>query len=205
MNFQSAIIEGTKILQERSIHTSQLDTEILLAKAIGKDKKYIILNNYKNLQDKSLKYFKKLINERASRKPIAHIINKKFFWNSEFYVTNDTLIPRPDTELIIEQILNLTKYNEHTRYWSWHRMYSFIYLKGKKKFYGTGIDISKNCLNISKINAIKLKVGGRIRFYKTDVDKFTQGKYDLIVSNPPYINKFDLKYLEKDVANLNQK
>ena len=60
MNFRSAIIEGTKILQERSIHTSQLDTEILLAKAIGKDKKYIILNNYKNLQDKSLKYFKKI-------------------------------------------------------------------------------------------------------------------------------------------------
>ena len=208
MNFQSAIIEGTKILQERSIHTSQLDTEILLAKAIGKDKKYIILNNYKNLQDKSLKYFKKLINERASRKPIAHIINKKFFWNSEFYVTNDTLIPRPDTELIIEQILNLTKYKNKMNILDIGVGTGCILLsilKEKKNFYGTGIDISKNCLNISKINAIKLKVGGRIRFYKTDVDKFTQGKYDLIVSNPPYINKFDLKYLEKDVANFEPK
>jgi len=208
MNIQSAIIEGTNILQERSIHTAQLDTEILLAKAIGKDKKYIILNNYENLQDKSLKYFKKLINDRASRKPIAHIINKKFFWNSEFYVTNDTLIPRPDTELIIEQILNLTKYKKKMCILDIGVGSGCILLsilKEKKNFYGTGIDISKKCLNISKINAINLKVEGRIRFYKTDVDKFAQGKYDLIVSNPPYINKHDVKYLVKDVANFEPK
>ena len=74
-------------------------------------------------------------------------------------------------------------------------------LKEKKNFYGTGIDISKKCLNISKINAKNLKVQARVRFYKTDIDKFAQGKYDLIVSNPPYINKHDLKYLESDVVN----
>ena len=74
-------------------------------------------------------------------------------------------------------------------------------LKEKKNFYGTGIDVSKNCLNISKINAVNLEVNSRVRFFKSNVDKFNLGKYDLIVSNPPYINKHDLKYLERDVVN----
>ena len=73
-------------------------------------------------------------------------------------------------------------------------------LKHRKNFYGTGIDISKSCLNISKINAINLKVNPRLKLFKSDVDKFFLGKYDLIVSNPPYIKKCNLNYLEKDVA-----
>ena len=78
-------------------------------------------------------------------------------------------------------------------------------LKKRKNFYGTGIDISKKCLNISKMNAKNLKVDCRTKFYKTDVDKFNIGKYDMIVSNPPYIKKHCLKYLEKDVASFEPK
>ena len=78
-------------------------------------------------------------------------------------------------------------------------------LKERKNFYGTGVDISKNCINISKINANNLKLINRVRLYKTDVDKFAQGKYDLIVSNPPYIKKFNLKYLEKEIVSFEPK
>jgi release factor glutamine methyltransferase len=196
MNIQSAIIQGTNILKSRYILTAQLDTEILMAKALGEDRKYIILNSNKDLQDENFKYFRKLIKERSSRKPIAHLINKKFFWNSEFFVTSDTLIPRPDTELIIEhkKRMNILDIGIGSG------CILLTILKERKNFYGTGIDISKNCLNISKINAKKLKVEGRAKFYKTDVDKFCFGKYDLIVSNPPYINKLNLKYLERDVV-----
>ena len=203
MNIQSAVIQGTNILKSRHIQTAQLDTEILIAKALGKDRKYIILNNNKDLQEENLKYFKKLIKERSSRKPIAQLINKKFFWNSEFFVTSDTLIPRPDTELAIEHILKLTKHKNRMSVLDigiGSGCILLTILKERKNFYGTGIDISKNCLNISKINAKKLKVEGRAKFYKTDVDKFCFGKYDLIVSNPPYINKLNLKYLERDVV-----
>jgi release factor glutamine methyltransferase len=203
MNIQSAIIKGTNILKDSSIRTAQLDAEILMAKVLGEDRKYILLNNNKDLKDKNLKHFKKLIKERSSRKPIAHLVNKKFFWNSEFFVTSDTLIPRPDTELIIEQILKLTKHKGIMSILDigvGSGCILLTILKERKKFYGTGIDISKNCLNISEINAKKLKVAARTRFYKTDVDKFSFGKYDLIVSNPPYINKFDFKYLERDVV-----
>ena len=203
MNIQSAIIEGTKILQDNYIQTAQLDTEILMAKALGKDRMYIILNNDKDIQDKNLKYFKKLIKERSSSKPIAHLTNKKFFWNLEFFVTSDTLIPRPDTELILEQILKLTSHKSKMNVLDIGVGSGCILLSilnERKNFYGTGIDISKNCINISKINAKNIKVNTRTRFYKTDVDKFYLGKYDLVVSNPPYINKHNLKYLEKDIA-----
>ena len=208
MNIKSAIIKGTNILKTKFIQTAQLDAEILMAKTINADRKYIILNHDKNLNEESLKYFDKLINERASMKPIAYIVNKKFFWKSDFYVTNETLIPRPDTELLIEQILQLTKNKNKMRVLDIGVGSGCILLsilKEKKKFSGIGIDISKNCLFISKINAIKLKLYSRVRFYKSDVDKFTLGKYDLIVSNPPYIKKHNLKYLERNVVNFEPK
>ena len=208
MNIQSAIIEGVDILRSSCIQSAQLDSEILMAKALGVDRKYIVLNHIEILKDQKLKHFKKLITERSLKKPIAQIINKKFFWNSEFFVTSDTLIPRPDTEIIIEQILKFTKHKNTMNILDIGTGSGCILLtllKEKKNFYGTGIDVSKNCINISKINAKRLKVETRVKFFKTDVDKFSFGKYDLIVSNPPYIKRFNLRYLEKDVVNFEPK
>ena len=72
-------------------------------------------------------------------------------------------------------------------------------LKEKKDFYGTGIDINKKCLDVCRINTLELGLSNRVKFFKPDIDKFAKGKYDLILSNPPYIKKLDLQYLEKDV------
>ena len=83
MNIQSAINEGESILKDKSIPTAKLDAEILMAKSIEKDRKYIILNNNKNLEEENLRYFKDLINERSKKKPIAYLTNKKFFWNHD--------------------------------------------------------------------------------------------------------------------------
>ena len=208
MNIQSAIIEGTNILKDKSINSAKLDSEILLALSIDQDRKYIILNNDQNIKKENLKNFQKLINKRSFREPIAYLTNKKHFWKYKFFVTKDVLIPRPDTELIVEQILKLTKFKSRMKILDigvGSGCILLTILKERKNFYGTGIDISKNCINISKINAIRLKANKRVRFYKSDVDKFAQGKYDLIVSNPPYINKLNLKYLEKDVIKFEPK
>ena len=107
----SSVLEGINILKSNYIQTPQLDTEILMAKVLGSNRAYVILNDQKDLNDDNLEYFKKLIKERAKKKPIAYLLNKKFFWNSEFYVNKNTLIPRPDTEVIIEEVLRLTKNN----------------------------------------------------------------------------------------------
>ena len=203
MNIHSAIIEGAKLLKSKNILSANIDSEILMAKAIKKDKNYILINLKEKVNNQNLKIFKKLIKERLCGKPIAYLINKKSFWNSDFFVTNDTLIPRPDTELLIECILNYTKNKNKLNILDIGIGSGCILLsilREKKNFYGTGIDISKNTLNICKINAANLNVAKRLKLFKTNVDKFTLGKYDLIVSNPPYINKNRIKYLEMDVA-----
>jgi release factor glutamine methyltransferase len=208
MNIQSAVIEGASVLMNKSIISAQLDTEILMAKALGKSREYIILNHDKVLDIENLEYFKKLVHERSTRKPIAYLLNKKFFWKSEFYVNKNTLIPRPDTEIIIEQILKVTKNKNNLKILDigiGSGCILLTILKERKNFYGTGIDISKDSLKVSKINAKKLFVEERIKFYKSDVDKFDQGKYDLVVSNPPYIKKNNLKYLESDVLKFEPK
>ena len=208
MNIQSAILEGANILKNKSINSAKLDSEILLASVIDKDRKYLILNDDQNIKEKNLIHFQKLINKRSFREPIAYLTNKKHFWNYKFFVTKDTLIPRPDTELIVEQILKLTKSKTKMKILDigvGSGCILLTILKERKNFYGVGVDISKKCLNISKINAKNLEVSSRVKFFKSDVDKFDQGKYDLIVSNPPYIKKFDLKYLEKDIANFEPK
>ena len=208
MNIFSAIAKGTKILRKNLISSSLLDSEILLAKTLNKDRKYILLNPNNIINKIELRNFLDLIDQRALGNPISHLTNKKFFWKSQFYVTNDTLIPRPDTELIIENVMKLTKNKKKFNVLDIGIGSGCILLsilKDKENFYGTGIDISKKCLDICKINAVNLKVNSRLKLYKSDVDKFNLGKYDLIVSNPPYIKKLKIKYLEKDVAKFEPK
>ncbi len=203
MNINLAINQGSKILRSKFISNPQLDSEILMAKTINKDRNYILLNPNRVLKRNNLNNFYNLIKQRSLGNPVAYLTNQKFFWNSDFFVTNDTLIPRPDTELIVENILKLTKQKNIINILDIGIGSGCILLsilKERKNFYGTGIDISRKCLNISNINATKLKVSSRLKLYKSDVDKFNLGKYDLIVSNPPYIKTNKLKYLERDVA-----
>jgi len=208
MNIFSAIAKGTKILRKNLISSSLLDSEILLAKTLNKDRKYILLNPNNIINKIELRNFLDLIDQRALGNPISYLTNKKFFWKSQFYVTNDTLIPRPDTELIIENVMKLTKNKKKFNVLDIGIGSGCILLsilKDKENFYGTGIDISKKCLDICKINAVNLKVNSRLKLYKSDVDKFNLGKYDLVISNPPYIKNINLKYLEKDVAKFEPK
>ena len=203
MNIYSAINEGSKVLRNRSISNWQLDAEILMAKTINKNRKYILLNYNNPLNKNQLKNFYELIEQRSLGNPVAYLVNKKYFWNSEFFVTGDTLIPRPDTELVVENALKFTKHRNRLDILDIGIGSGCILLsilKERKNYFGTGIDISKKCLNISKKNANNLKVSSRLKLYKSDVDKFNLGKYDLIISNPPYIKTCKLKYLERDVV-----
>ncbi len=203
MNINLAINEGSKILKSKFIPNAIFDSEILMAKTINKDRNYILLNSNHFINKNDLTYFYKLIHQRSLGNPVAYLTKKKSFWNSEFFITNDILIPRPDTELIVENILRLTKQKSKLNILDIGVGSGCIIisiLKERENFRGTGIDLSKKCLYISKKNAITHKVSSRLKLYKSDVDKFNLGKYDLIVSNPPYIKTCKLKYLERDVA-----
>ena len=202
MDIKSLISQGSIILKNNNIPTFQIDSEILMTKVTQKDKKYIILNANKTLDKKKINYYKKLIKSRCFGKPIAYLTGKKDFWKFEFKITEDVLIPRPDTETIIEQVLKITKEKCKLKVLDIGVGSGCIILsilKEKSDFYGVGVDLSQKCIDISKINAQKLGINNRVKFYKSDIDNFKMGKYDLIISNPPYIKTFDLKYLERDV------
>ncbi len=202
MNIQTALKKGQSKLRDNNILSAQLDSEILMSKAINKDKKFIILNLNKEIKKKNLSYFNFLISERVKSKPIAHIIKKKDFWKYEFVVNKDVLIPRPDTEVLIEEVLELTKNKNELNILDIGIGSGCILisiLKEKKNFIGTGIDISNKSLKISYANSHKLGINNRLRLFKSNIDNFSIGKYDLIISNPPYIKKNNLKCLDKDI------
>ena len=203
MDIQSALKKGQSILIDNNIISAKLDSEILMSQAIRKNKKFIILNLNKKIKKRDRDYFDNLIQERAKSKPIAQIIKKKDFWKYEFIVNNNVLIPRPDTEILIEQALKLVKNKNRLQILDIGIGSGCILmsiLKEKKNFIGTGIDISNKSLQISKVNGQKLRINNRLRLFKSNIDNFNTGKYDLIVSNPPYIKKSNLKCLEKDIG-----
>ena len=204
MNIENILNQGVAILKNNNIPNPYLDSEILLSKSINKDKKYIILNSKEILNNKQLDNFNNLIDRRKNGEPIAHLTNKKEFWKDEFYVNKDVLIPRPDTELIIEQILKTYSGQSQLQVLDIGTGSGCILLsiiKERPNFYGTGIDISKESIKVSKINAKQLNLTNRVKFFHSCVDNFHIGKYDIVVSNPPYIELLSLKYLEKDVVN----
>ena len=202
MNINTALKKGTEILKKKDIRFPQLDSEILMCKILNKDRKYLILNSEKSIKNESFTIYKDLIDIRSSGKPIAYLTGVKNFWRHEFKIKKDVLIPRPDTEILIQETLKLVRFKKQINILDIGVGSGCILLsllKEKPNFYGTGIDISGNSIDLSKLNAKNLGVHNRVKFYKTNVDNFCSGKYDLIISNPPYIKSNEIKYLEKDV------
>jgi len=208
MNIQNAIRKGIIILSEKKIKTAELDSEILMSKAINKEKKFIILNFNNEIPKENLNIFNDLVNQRSKGKPIAYLLKKKEFWKNEFVVDRNVLIPRPDTEILVEQALELTKNKNKLNLLDVGVGSGCILLSilnEKKNFYGTGIDICGKSLSICRVNSHKLGLKKRVKLFKSNIDNFQYGKYDLIISNPPYIKKYDLKCLEKDVIGFEPK
>ena len=168
MNIENAINEASKLLKKNNIKSPKLDSEILMSKVIQKDRLFTILNSNKKLEKKSFDLFKNLINQRSIGKPIAYLIGKKDFWKYEFDILQGVLIPRPDTEILIEQVLKLYKYRNKLKVLDIGVGSGCILLSilsEKKNFYGIGIDISKKSLNLCKINTFKLGLENRVKLF----------------------------------------
>ena len=203
MNILEALNKGSAKLKSNNINSFQLDSEILLSEIIQKDRKFLILNYDKELKKKTLENFDDLISQRSKGKPIAYLTKKKGFWKDIFEITSDVLIPRPDTEIIIEEVLKITKNKRNLKVLDIGVGSGCILLsllREKKNFTGVGIDISKKCIDLCRKNSLKLGLNKKVKLFNSDVDNFNYGKYDLIVSNPPYIKSCDLKYLDRDVV-----
>ena len=208
MNIDYAIKEAYFHLKNKNIKSALLDSEILMSKVLKEDRSSMLLHSERLLNINDYNNFRKLISNRLKYKPIAYLIGKKSFWKYEFDVNNKVLIPRPDTELIIEQVLKIFKNKRRVNFLEIGVGSGCIILSilsEKKSFFGTGIDLSKDSIKISKKNALKLKVQNRLKLFKTDIDNFNLGKYDLIISNPPYIKNLDLNKLDRDIIDYEPK
>ena len=208
MNIENILDKASKQLNSLNINNANLDCEVLLSNTISKDREYLILNLKQNLDKKYIDFFYNLIERRKKGEPVAYLINKKEFWKETFYVNKDVLIPRPDTEHLIEEVIKYTDQDSKLHILDIGTGSGCILLSilsERKKFNGTGIDISKKSINISRYNAKKLKLNNRTKFYISDVDNFLIGKYDIVISNPPYIENLSLKYLDRDVINFEPK
>ena len=208
MNIQTLLNQASKTLKQLSNTSSKLDSEILLSKIIKKNRQYLILNSNEELKKENIKSFDYLVKRRKKGEPIAYLINKKEFWKQNFYINQNVLIPRPDTETLVEETLKLFNVNSKLNMLDIGTGSGCILLsilKERRNFFGTGIDISKKAINVARFNAKMHQLSNRVKFYNSDVDKFLIGKYDLILSNPPYIKRQDLKYLEVDVKGFEPK
>ncbi len=208
MNIETAIKKAFLDLRNKNIESALLDSEILMSKVLKEDRANVLLNSERPLSNEDYKNFRQLISNRLKCQPIAYLIGKKSFWKYEFEINNKVLIPRPDTELIVEQVLKIYKNKSKIKFLEagvGSGCLILSILKERKLFIGVGVDLSKDCINICKKNATKLEVKNRLKLFKTDIDNFNFGKYDLIVSNPPYIKKLDFKKLDKDVINYEPK
>ncbi|CEN80667.1 peptide chain release factor N(5)-glutamine methyltransferase [Paraclostridium sordellii] len=186
--------------------TPKLDTEILLQKALGDvDRLYIQLNLDKKLSDEELKCFNEMINDRLNGRPIAYIVKNREFMALDFYVEEGVLIPRPDTEPLVEEVIELSKGMKDVTIvdiGTGSGAISVSLAKYIKNSYVYSLDISDKALSIGKKNAVNNEVDDRIEFIKSDVFtgiKDRNLKLDIIVSNPPYIKKEDIKTLHTQV------
>ena len=199
MNLSETLIYGNKFLKINNIKTFSLDSELLLSKVLDIRREDLLINLHKRIEKKKFKKYKKLLNKRKNREPIAYILKKKEFWKLDFYVDQSVLIPRPETEIIVEEVLKFYNYNSSKNFLdigTGTGCITISILRERPKCKATAIDISKNAINVAKFNAKMHHLQNKIKFVNIDIDKFSYNKYDFIISNPPYINIVDLKRLD---------
>ncbi len=208
MDYENILNQASLHLKNFNIKNPRLDSELLLSKALNISREDLLLNLKKKISFNKHKKFNILLKKRERRMPVAYILGYKDFWKSKFVINNSVLIPRPDTELIVEESLKCLPKKKSKIILDIGTGSGCIIisiLKERPKLTAVGLDISKNAIKIAKINAKLQHLDNRIEFINSDVDKHRGRKYDLIISNPPYIKKIKISRLEEDVRNFEPK
>lgn len=184
--------------------TYKLDTEVLLAHVLKKKNRLdLFLNTEEELNKEERKKFKDFINQRISKKPVSKIINQKGFWNFNLDISKKVLIPRPETEVLIEMVtkeINKKKNLKFLDIGCGSGCISISLLEHYKKSLGTGIDISKDAILNTKINLNNFNFTNRIKLLSKNIFTYkTDKKFDLIISNPPYLKLSDYISLDPGI------
>ena len=192
---------GSNLLKEKKIPSHILDSEILLSKTLNRSREEILVNLDKNINEKKISLFREYLKRRSKNEPIAYILEEKEFWSKKFKVSKDTLIPRPETELLVDKLLKIYKGKKISilDIGTGSGCIIISLISELNKSIGTGIDISKKALLIARKNATKHNLSNRIKFLNKSFEKLVDKRYDLVVSNPPYIERKNIKNLSDDI------
>ena len=201
MNALDLIKNGTLALKENKISSHRIDSEILLSSVLGKSREEILINLDKKINSRDIFSFKKLIERRSSKEPLAYILKEKEFWSKKFEVNESTLVPRPETELMLEKLIKIYKDKKINilDIGTGSGCILISLLSELKNSIGVGIDISTEALKIAKKNAKKHIINNKIFFYNKSFTEIYDRKFDLIVSNPPYLLTKDIRNLQEDI------
>ena len=191
----------SNLLKKKKIPSYILDSEMLLSKALNKTRENILVNLDKKVNERNVEIFKKYLQRRSSNEPMAYIMEEKEFWSMKFSVNRKTLIPRPETELLVDKLLRM--YNKKKisilDIGTGSGCIIISLLSSLNKSNGTGIDVSNSAILVAKKNATKFKLFNRIKFLNKSLENVFGKKFDLIVSNPPYIERKNMKNLSEDI------
>tara|TARA_B100001093_G_scaffold497314_1_gene544101 strand:+ start:231 stop:1091 length:861 start_codon:yes stop_codon:yes gene_type:complete len=201
MNALDLINLGANELLQKKITSPRLDSELLLSKILNKNREEILINLDQEVSQRYLSKYKELIVRRSRHEPIAYILEEKEFWSKSFFVSPDTLIPRPETELMVEKLVTVFKEKRIfiLDIGTGSGCILISLLSELKNSKGVGIDISKKAIIIAKKNLEKHKMQNRIKFLNKSLNSNFHQKFDLIVSNPPYIKSSEIKNLQEDI------
>ena len=200
MKTSEVINIGSKILKNRNIISHKIDAEIILSHVLKTSREKLLINE-QAISYINLKRFKKIISRRSKKEPIAYIFNKKEFRSKDFYVVKNSLIPRPETELLIDPIIK--KFKGKSIYFldmgvgTGCIMLSILSELNNSR--GLGIDICNKAISVAKINLETMKLNKRASLKCRSIDTIYNKKFDLIVSNPPYIVKREINQLSEDI------
>ena len=202
MNYFQILKLGSRKLKLNNINSHIIDSELLLSYLLNLPREKILTNLDENINFKNFKKYIKLLSRREKKEPTAYIIKNKEFWKNNFYINSNVLIPRNETELIVEEVLKKMDTNSSKRILEIGTGSGCIIIsiiKERPNCIATAIDISKKALNIAKFNAKMHHLTNKINFINIDIDKINVSNYDFIISNPPYINIFDLSRLDESI------
>ncbi len=205
-----ALKKNCKSLLNINIKTAKIDSEIILASVLKTDRINLSTQHNLILNESQELLMSQLMQRRKNKEPVAYILNKKDFWNETYFVDKRVLIPRPETEILIEMVLkkikDKSKVLQILDIGCGSGCLLISCLKELTKSIGIGLDTSLDALAVTKINVKNYKLNKRVELHKESIFNFlTLKKFDVILSNPPYLSSAEYDNLEVDVKNFEPK
>ena len=197
---------GSNILRSKKIISHRIDSEVILSYILKISREKLLIKEDKVCNENIIK-FRSLISRRLKQEPVAYIIARKEFRSEDFFVDKKSLIPRPETELLIDPIVKIFK-NKNLFFLDigvGSGCIIFSILKELNHSKGIGIDICKKAVLNAKINLNRFNLKNRVKLLNKSIDQVLNKKFDLVVSNPPYIVKRDINRLANDIRKFEPK